>query len=601
MNQHTYSLLSITLLVCLLAGFMRVKTQQPTWNATGTLGMARTRHTATLLANGKVLVVGGLSVPTPCCRVADSAELYDPVAGQWSATGSPSIPRYDHVAVRLANGKVLIVGGNTGAEIYDPDTGTWSAAGSLIAARVYPRAILLTDGRLLVTGGAGGGSTAEVYDPATNAWSSTGTMNAARALHSITLLPNGRVLVAGGGLTANALRTAEIYDPITNGWTLTGELTTPRLNHQATLLANGKVLIAGGADASENVIANVELYDPATGQWSATSNLTTPRVQHTLTLLPNGKVLAAGGAATVSFPFTTLDSAELYDPATGGWTLTVAMGVSRLNHTATLLPNGKVLVAAGATLIGDTRSSAELFDSGTPAVASLSAASFATGPLAPESIVAAFGSNLAASTQMAAGPPLPTQLGGVSVRVRDRTGTERAAPLFFVSPSQINYQTPSGTAQGPAIATVSSGAVGVVEIASVAPGLFSANANGQGVAAAVALRVRADGSQSFEAIARFDSAQSRFVATPIDLSNPAEQVFLLLFGTGFRHRSDLSGVRAQIGGVNVEALFAGAQGDFVGLDQVNLRLPGTLAGRGEVDVVLTVDDKTANTVRLNVK
>jgi len=513
--------------------------------------------------------------------------------------------------VRLANGKVLILGGEgdptNSAEIYDPDTGAWSAAGNPIVSRLNPKATLLRDGRVLITGfGIAAGNvsdTPEVYDPVSNRWSSTGAINASRLLHSITLLPNGKVLVAGGGSMVNHLRTAEIYDPATNGWTLTGELTTPRMNHQAILLANGNVLIAGGViiTNTETVLASAELYDPATGQWSATGSMTRPRALHTLTLLPDGKALAVGGAAETSFPFTTVNSAELYDPATGSWRLTAAMNMARLNHTATLLPNGKVLVAAGATLTGPTLASAELFDSGTPTIANISAASFAIGPLAPEAIVAAFGLNLAANTQAATGLPLPTQLAGVSVRVRDSAGAERTAPLFFVSPSQINYQIPPSTAQGPAIVTISSGAVGIVEIANVSPGLFSADSSGTGLAAALALRVKSDGAQIYEPVARYDATLNRFVAVPIDLSNPAEQVFLILFGTGMRNRTALSNVTAKIGGVTTEALFIGAQGELVGLDQCNLRLPHSLAGRGEVTIALTIDGLAANTGTVQIK
>ncbi|HKQ74777.1 MAG TPA: kelch repeat-containing protein [Blastocatellia bacterium] len=221
-NQRHYSSFNITLLICMLAGFMQVKAQHPAWKATGALGEARTRHTATLLANGKVLVVGGLSAPRSCCGTAGSAELYDPATGRWSVTGSPITPRHSHVAVRLANGKVLIAGGSgqrelwlANAEIYDPDTRTWNAAGNLRAGRLFHRAILLNNGKALVAGGVGGGNTAEVYDPTTNAWSSAGAMNAERSNHSLTLLSDGRALAAGGGVTANASRTAEIYDPAT--------------------------------------------------------------------------------------------------------------------------------------------------------------------------------------------------------------------------------------------------------------------------------------------------------------------------------------------------------------------------------------------------
>jgi len=579
--------------------------QQPSWNATGSLGTARTQHTATLLANGKVLVVGGFSVVNPCCKIAGAAELYDPATGQWSATGGPMAPRFRHLALQLANGKVLIVGeAAINAEIYDPDTGAWTTAGNPGVDFLDPEGVLLTDGRALVTGGFVAGSgfiAAKIYDPTTNAWSSTGAMNKERFLHSITLLPDGRALVAGG-VSGQPLRTTEIYDPATNRWTLTGDLVSPRAGHQAVLLANNKVLIAGGVGAIEDDFASAQLYDPATGRWSATGAPTTLRFQHTLTLLPNGKALAIGGFSD--------NSAELYDPSTGRWTLTAQLRAARQNHTATLLLNGKVLVVAGNSLSLSPPpetifSSAELFDSGAPSIANVSAASFAAGPVAPESISVAFGANLAANTQTAGELPLPTELAGVSVRVRDSLSVERLAPLFFVSPGQVNYQIPSGTAGGQATVTVTSGggvlAVGGAVIANVAPGLFSANADGQSVAAAVVLRIKADGAQIFEPVAQFDAELNRFVAAPIDLGPASDQVFLALYGTGIRFHNGLSAVSASIGGTNSEVLFAGAAPGFVGLDQINVRMPRSLAGRGAVDVELSVDGRAANNVRVSVR
>lgn len=239
------------------------------------------------------------------------------------------------------------------------------------------------------------------------------------------------------------------------------------------------------------------------------------------------------------------------------------------------------------------------------AVASVSAASFLGESLAGESIVAAFGTAMATRVEAANTLPLPTQLAGTTVRVRDSAGVERLASLFFVAPTQINFQIPTGTATGQATITVTSGdgtvSGGVANIAAVAPGFFTANASGQGVAAATVLRVRADGTQAFEPVARFDAAQNRFVAAPIDLGPESEQVFLILFGTGFRQRSSLSATSLSIGGINVEVLYAGAQGDFVGLDQVNARLPRSLIGRGEVDVALMADSRSANRVGISVK
>ena len=234
-----------------------------------------------------------------------------------------------------------------------------------------------------------------------------------------------------------------------------------------------------------------------------------------------------------------------------------------------------------------------------------SAASFTGAEVASEMIVAGFGTVLSTTIEVAATNPPPTSLGGTTVKVKDSLGTERLAPIFFVSPAQSNFGIPAGTANGAAEITVTNGngsvSTGTVMIATVAPGLFAANSNGQGVAAAVALRVKADGTQSFEQIARFDATQGKFVSVPIDLGPESDQVFLVLFGTGIRFRSGLPGVVARIGGVDSQVTFAGAAPGFFDLDQVNVRLSRSLIGKGETDVALTVDGKSANTVRVNVK
>ncbi len=262
----------------------------------------------------------------------------------------------------------------------------------------------------------------------------------------------------------------------------------------------------------------------------------------------------------------------------------------------------KEFVSGGSELGG---SGALVNDLPNGAVASVSAASFSGNEIASESITAAFGANLATQVQAATSQPLPTELAGTKVTVKDSAGVERLAPLFFVAPQQINYQMPPGTANGLAVVTVTSGdnkiSGGLVQVSRVAPGVFAANANGQGVAAATILRVKADGSQSFEPVARLDPATSRFVSIPVDLGPESDQVFLVLFGTGFRSRTMLAAVSATVGGANAEVLYAGVTPGFVGLDQANLRLPRSLTGRGEIDVALAVEGKAANTVRLNVK
>jgi uncharacterized protein (TIGR03437 family) len=239
------------------------------------------------------------------------------------------------------------------------------------------------------------------------------------------------------------------------------------------------------------------------------------------------------------------------------------------------------------------------------AATTVSAANFSAASIASEAIVAVFGTGLATQTIAATSIPLPTALAGSRVSVRDAAGVERLSPLFFVSPTQINYQIPPGTVAGAASVTISSGdgtvSTGAVQIATVAPSLFAQNANGQGVPAGNALRVRADNSRENLAISTLDGATNRFVPLPIDLGPATDQVFLVMFGNGIRFRSSLSNVTATIGGANAEVLFAGAQGALIGLDQVNLRIPRSLVGRGEVDVALVVDGKPANTLRVNIK
>lgn len=239
------------------------------------------------------------------------------------------------------------------------------------------------------------------------------------------------------------------------------------------------------------------------------------------------------------------------------------------------------------------------------AVAGVSAASFKASALASESIVALFGAGLASSTQVAVSSPLPVSLGGASVTIRDSANNEKLAPLFFVSDGQINFLMPSGLANGEAtiLATNADGrlARGTVTIAQVAPALFSANANGQGIAAAVVLRVKADGSQGYEPVARFDQAQNKFVAAPIDLGAASDQVFLVAYGTGVRFRSSLGAIAAKIGGIDSQVLFAGPASGFFGLDQINVRLSRDLIGRGSVDFELVVDGQAANVVKLEIR
>jgi uncharacterized protein (TIGR03437 family) len=241
-----------------------------------------------------------------------------------------------------------------------------------------------------------------------------------------------------------------------------------------------------------------------------------------------------------------------------------------------------------------------------PAVAYVSAASYSGPVLAPESIASGFSLGLSPVTASAETVPLPTSLGGVSLQITDSLRKLHGVPLFFVSPGQVNFAVPGGAAAGPAVIAVYRGQVqmfsGSVQIEAVAPALFSANSDGRGVAAALAVHVKPDGSQSWHYVFTPEAPSGSRTSTPIDMGPDNETVFLVLFGTGIRGRSRLSAVRATVAGFSADVEYAGPQPDFVGLDQVNVRLPRDPAmPRGEVDVVLMVDERSANKVTVNIK
>lgn len=311
---------------------------------------ARCSHTATLLDNNKVLIVGGyeaLNVNNP--RLS-SAEEYDSVSGSVAATGSLNNARSGHTATRLLNGTVLITGGYgygylKSAELYDPATRTFAVTGNMGTGRVFHTATLLRNGTVLITGGTGatgGLKSAELYDPATKTFSPVSDMIAGRYGQTATLLSNGTVLIVGGYDATGSVKSAEVYDPDQKTFTPTnGDMAEARFFHTATALPDDTVLIAGGTDAGS--LKSAELYDPATGLFTPTGALSDARYDHTATPLPTGKVLITGGNSTGKHLF----GAELYDPVTRTFTSTGSLSANRSDHTATLLPSGMVFVAGG--------------------------------------------------------------------------------------------------------------------------------------------------------------------------------------------------------------------------------------------------------------
>jgi hypothetical protein len=432
----------------------------------------RAFHTATLLANGNVLIAGGsMDFTGPVA----TTELYDPDQGTFTAAGNTTAPRTGHTATLLPDGKVLIAGGSVsagqgmipsnGAEIYDPSTGTFSVTGKMIGNHLCQQAILLGNGKVLITGGSVSGAAdlvpdAELYDPATGTFAATGTYVTDTHLYGFntcqgsqsTLLPDGRVLIVfeSGG--------AELYDPSLSAFTRTGNPITTSYNDglpAATLLMSGKVLVAGGADDT-GFHTSAGLYNLSTETFAATGNMMTGRALNTATLLPDGNVLMAG---TYLFGGGSLASAELYDPVTGAFTPTRAMTTTRSLHTATLLSNGRVLIAGGSTF-GRSTPLAELYN---PSVLVPSPKLIAvlgdgrgqgaiwhasTGEMASAGSPAAAGEVLSMyTTSLVEGGLIPPQVA---------IGGRLAEILYFgAAPgypgyNQVNFRVPGGVAAGPA-------------------------------------------------------------------------------------------------------------------------------------------------------
>ncbi len=278
---------------------------------------ARQSHTGTLLPSGKVLLAGGdLSTTTA------ESELYDPVTGQFQPTGSLVVARESHTATLLQDGRVLMVGGVrsqalnwvslSDAEIYDPVTGTFSLTGSLKDARYGHTATLLPSGKVLITGGFNTQrldtlASAELYDPATGVFALTGSMSVQRFGSVATLLLDGHVLITGDR------ETPELYDPATASFEPTGGMLEPRLWHTATLLRDGTVLITGGYNAAGIAEIRAEIYDPVKRVFTSAANPHFPRVLHTATSLSNGSVAIIGGAdSTDGISLEFINSAEIY-------------------------------------------------------------------------------------------------------------------------------------------------------------------------------------------------------------------------------------------------------------------------------------------------
>jgi hypothetical protein len=337
--------------------------------ARGSMSVARDRPTATLLADGRVLVAGGLVSNGVVSSPTASAEIYDPDTGKFSPTGSMTAARWPHTATLLADGRVLMVGGADmadgygnlkSAEIYDPATGKFTATGSMAAGRSGHTATLLEDGRVLVAGGANsiGLNSAEIYDPASGTFTETGSMTVARQEHAAALLSDGRVLLVGGTSYGKvgpfgALASAELYDPATGRFTATGSMARGWASPVAARLADGRVLVLAGQTArltdggtvggKATPFAPAAVYEPGTGRFSV-ADANGPSFSWAATTLADGRVLAIADDS---------QTARLFNPATGHFSDAGKAGRPIGCQTATLLQDGEVLLLGSPQFIGD--------------------------------------------------------------------------------------------------------------------------------------------------------------------------------------------------------------------------------------------------------
>ena len=344
--------------------------QSGTFTPTGSMTTARFGHSATLLADGRVLIAGGYTdvwnpVPFPAMghAITSAAEIYDPASGAFTPTASMTTARAYHTATLLPDGRVLIASGRgegrsednlASAELYDPASSTFTTTGSMSTPSAHDMntATLLPDGRVLITGAPivnAGPYRAELYHPSTGAFTPATTSTHPPSFATATLLPSGQVLLASAFSSA-------LYDPATGTFSQTATLNA--FGTQASLLANGTVLTGGGND-DPGPNAKAFLYDPAAATFTAVGSMTAPRANLALTALPDGRALITGGSTWTGFTLPggqqamaytcCLASAEIYDPSNGIFTATVSMTAARAGHTATPLSSGQILIVGGGS------------------------------------------------------------------------------------------------------------------------------------------------------------------------------------------------------------------------------------------------------------
>jgi len=634
------------------------------WEAVSSLPLALQR--LAVASDGKYLyALGGRTSAVGTDTVA-TVSRFDPSTNSWAGLNSSPMPTglSNSEAVYL-NGKIYIPGGITSTGVVAPlhlayDTGadSWVTPAQLPAA-VYWYALAADESRgvYYLTGGSNnlGGSVATVrsYDPRTNAWSELVPMSTARYGHEAAVI-NGKLYVVGGYGSTGGLASGEVYDFEARRWSPMASLQRPR-RHAINALGkdpagNPLWFVVGGEDATTGAqLATAEVYDVRNDRWTALDNsfnLLTPR-SYLAGALVGGVFYAVGGStqalSSVATERARLDGVlpiSLGQPpvlavpaaqiAIAGTELTFSVAANDLGSgvpitiTAEGLPQGAGFTATNSTnnsargmfrwtptaedagksfTVTFTASDGQLSDiksvsmrvvEATP-LALVSAASYRGGALATDSLATAFGNNLAARTEVAQTQPLPLELAGTTVTVNGV-----AAPLFFVSPTQINFLVPPVVDLGAATVIVSnplgSFALGTIQITAIAPAIFTVDGTGTGDASAVATP---------------DGVNYQFA--PFDVRVNGKANILVLYGTGIRHAAasnpnDEDGVAeavsVTIGGQPARVLYAGAQGSFAGLDQINVEIPASLAGDSSprrVEVVVSLSGVETNRVTVLIR
>jgi hypothetical protein len=352
------------------------------WADTSPMNTPRNCHTLTALADGSALVAGGYD---PGGYFVGDVELYDPVAASWSYQPNLTYTRLNHATTRLSDGTILVTGGRS-----DTASGGNSDIPQGLAGGSVPQMIGGGGSVPDVFGGSGSGgpgggvtvcnnilnfnasttATVEMFDPtfAAGGWHLTQQMQWNRERHTATLLTDGKVLVTGGANNGWINDSSEIYDPTLDSWSFGGWMSNSRVEHTATLLNDGTVLIVGGFNDQHQLVGQADNFAPnyggggssgsgGPGSWYWAGYMNYPRAQHTASLLPDGTVLVAGGTDG----FSSIADAEVYDPLEGTWTIVPSMAAARAEHTATALPGGGILVAGGKDDLGQPLAGAEIY------------------------------------------------------------------------------------------------------------------------------------------------------------------------------------------------------------------------------------------------